>query len=109
MKKLHGQMELVDDNVPVMDNKEVAEKLEQVWKLHENAKLHDSLLKEAKEEIKAFCMSMNKRDAAAGQVRCGDFLIDFKVEMAEAKPVSYETKPGKKVTLKLAPADEEEA
>jgi len=108
MKKLNGQMDLVEDNVPVMDNPEVAEKLEQVWKLHEQAKLHDTMKKEAKEEINAFCMALNKRDAAAGQVRCGDFLIDFKIEQVEEKPVEYKTKAGKKVRLKLAPADEDE-
>jgi len=101
-------MELVEDNVPIMDNPEVAEKLEQVWKLHETAKLHDTMLKEAKEEIKTFVAALKKRDADVGQIRCGDFLISFKLEDQEAKPVNYTTKKKKKVTLKLAPEDEDE-
>ena len=48
MKKIGGQKELVEGNLPELEDKEVAKKLERIWKLREGAKMHDKLSSEVK-------------------------------------------------------------
>lgn len=107
MKKIGGQADLVLDNLPEMENEEIAEKLEQIWKLRDGAKMHNKLQKEAKEAIQGWVLGLSKKDQGIGQFKCGDFVLSFKVEMAEEKPVEYLTKAGKKVRVKFAPDTED--
>lgn len=108
MKKLGGQKELIPENIPELKDKDTAQKLEQIWKLRDGAKVHDKLQAEAKEVIQGWVLGLPKKDQSIGQCKCGDFILSFKVEMQEEKPVSYKTKKGKKVRVKFAPENEEE-
>ena len=108
MRKLGGQKDLIPENVPELKDEDVAQKLEQIWKLREGAKLHNKLQGEVKEVIQGWVLGLGKKDQSIGQLKCGDFVMSFKVEMKESKPVKYKTKAGKKVKLKFSPEDEDE-
>lgn len=108
MKKLGGQQDLVEGNLPELEDVEMAEKLEEIWKLRESAKKHDKLLKEVKEFISGWILGLPKKEQGIGQFKCGDFVLTFKVENKEVKTVEYKTTGGKKVKVKFAPEDEEE-
>lgn len=108
VKKIGGQTELVEGNLPELQDEDVAQKLEQIWQLRDNAKTHDRLLKEAKETIQGWVLGLNKKDQGIGHLRCGDFVLPFSIETKEPTPVSYETTGGKKVKVKFAPEHEDE-
>ena len=108
MKKLDGQKELVKGGLPELEDKEVAEKLERIWKLRDGAKMHDKLEKEAKEVIQGWVLGLPKKDQNIGQLKCGDFVLGFKIETKEPEPVEYKTKGGKKVRVKFAPDKEDD-
>jgi len=109
MKKLGGQQDLIEGDLPVLEDEEVAGKLEQIWKLRESAKTHDKLVGEVKEFIQGWILGLPKKDQAVEQFKCGDFILTFKVENKEVKKVEYETKGGKKVKVKLTPEDDKES
>ena len=108
MQKLGGQAELIPENLPELQDEEVADKLEKIWKLRPMAKEHDKLMREVKEVIQGWVLGLPKADQNAGQMKCGDFVLPFSVEKKEAEHVEYDTKGGKKVKLKFAPQSEKE-
>lgn len=103
-----GQKDLIPDSIPELKDKDVAQKLELIFKLRDGAKEHDKLLKEAKEVIGGWVLGLSKKDQAAGQLKCGDFVLPFKVEEKQSQPVKYKTKGGKKVRLTFAPEEDED-
>lgn len=108
MKKLDGQADLIDDNLPELKDEEIAEKLERIWKLREGAKMHDKLERQAKEQIGGWVLGLPKKDQKAGALRCGDFEIPFGIKDTEPEIVDYTTKGGKKVRVKFAPDKEDD-
>jgi len=103
MKKLGGQKELVDDNYPVLENEELAAKLEEMYTLYEPAKQFRKLNGEVKEAVKGFVLTLSPEDRGAGNLKCGDFIVPFKITEAKPEDVNYTTKGGTKVKLTLKP------
>ena len=110
MKKTGGQQELVEGAIPELKDNvdEVVEKLDRIYSLHEDAKVFRKLSKEVKETIKGFVLGLSEEDQAIGRVKVGGYELPFSVTEEKETPVSFTRGGKKKVSLKLAPEDEDE-
>jgi len=108
MKKTGGQKELVKDVIPVLEDGETETKLAEITELYDDAKQYRKLHKEVKEIIQGFVLGLPEKDQAIGRLRCGEFILPFKVVDKEEKERNFVVPAGKKVTFRLKPDEEGE-
>jgi len=106
MRRLNGQVELMADNYPTLEDEDLAADLERADRLREGATEYQGLMKGIKEKVKGFVLGLAEEDRGVGKVRVGDFLIPFTLKEEEEQEVEFTRGGGTKVTLKLKPEED---